>query len=70
MNPLLKTTTILNLKREGKRSARFTKVLDEGEDYVGVGDVYMAVELFHELGSPDVITVTIEPGDMLNVEDA
>lgn len=61
-----KTTTIMPLAREGASVARF-----HGEDDSGVKasirDLYMSLDTYRELGSPQVITVSIEPGDKLNV---
>lgn len=66
MTTMSKTTAILNFKKSDNIGRAVFEC--EGDP----GDVgrnhYLKVdaEIYEELGSPEVITVSIEPGDLLN----
>lgn len=54
------------------QSVLFVKPADDPtEDAVIAVEVYgLPRDLWEEMGSPDQITITVQPGDHLNVEDA
>lgn len=64
--PLTKTTTILH--RDGDTKTFRQPLEDEPERRGHVLELDPQVD--EEMGHPDLITVTIEPGDLLNPIDA
>lgn len=74
MSVLEKTTTVLDLS-VGPRpnmpsEVVFTGVRERKDDSSdSVNDLYMQRKKWEELGMPECITVTIEPGDKLNEEE-
>lgn len=61
---LLKTTTVLKLKNQGDSNVSFHQEKDEGD--VRYRHLWMRRDIWEDLGEPQEITVTIEPGDKLN----
>lgn len=61
-----KSTTVLKLKRAGTKAAHYQLEAAEGEALGVVKDLYTPISHFELLGSPEYITVTVEPGDRLN----
>lgn len=66
MGQLLKKQTVLYDDNEPSHTDRyFAAPLEEELSPVAV---HLDIEVWKEMGSPTQITVTIEPGDKLNVE--
>ncbi len=67
---LSKSTSVLRNTHlpSGKSQTFATDAFQEGEDPNHGKLVTMMNGLWEDLGSPDVITVTIQPGDHLNDE--
>lgn len=68
---LTKSISVLSCKRAGSTSAHFQATdkdaKTEADVHVGVvKDLYMPIAHYLDLGEPEVITVTVEPGDKLN----
>jgi hypothetical protein len=63
---ITKSTTVLKLAKTGASVSHFAPEPDEDSVPGVVKDLYMPNAKFEELGSPDTITVTVEPGDKLN----
>ncbi len=62
---LEKTRTVLNNTNSTPDTGpRFCYMDDEGVGRVYV--LYMDLDVWDDMGKPDTITVTIEPGDLLN----
>lgn len=66
MIPLTSTRSILHLDGPavGMEGVRFARIVDEPDE--PQRHVSIDADLWDELGKPETITVTIEPGDLLN----
>lgn len=63
-SPLIKTRTVL---RRDANWPSYKPVTEEGES-PRLTRVTLDPDVFDDMGQPDTITVTIEPGDRLNDE--
>lgn len=66
---LLKTTTVLSratVRDPANAFISFLQFPDADDGLVCAHAVSVDVEVWRDMGEPDVITVTIEPGDRLN----
>ena len=63
---LTKTQSVLDYDQEGFGQVRFVSPDDKDEFDQPRKDFWFAHETYADLGEPDTITVTIEPGDKLN----
>lgn len=66
MNRLLKKRTVLSLLQSSDTpvgNVYFTAPVEEATAPVAL---HMHEEVFEELGSPEQVTITVEPGDRLN----
>lgn len=64
---LTKTRTILTHK--GDDDDLYARFLSDTEDGDPRHVLYMERDLWHEMGTPATVTVTVEPGDLLNEGD-
>lgn len=68
MTSLTKTRTVLEFVGiDEEEGPTFTQLPDEGEEFRS-HIVSLDPEVYEDMGRPEVITVTIEPGDLLNPE--
>ncbi len=66
MSSLTKTTTVLRYHGRNADSAWFRPVTDSGDP--GRSHVlYVDRDVWGDMGEPQLLTITIEPGDRLNV---
>ena len=68
MTRLSKTASVLTLFNVGGAHASYSAEPDSVEEILPASVVHLPLEKYEELGKPDEITVTIEPGNTL--EDA
>jgi hypothetical protein len=64
---LSKVRTVLPIKVDATSGAVFAE--PEGDPTYSVEAVSLPRDIFEELGRPSFITVTVEPGDLLNNEE-
>lgn len=64
---LTKTRSILTRKGDRYEDVRFLSDAEDGERPRHV--LFMDRGLWHEMGAPATVTITVEPGDHLNSED-
>jgi hypothetical protein len=63
MATITKTKSVLHADRHSER----TFVQRDEDSGVLRRKVYLDITTYQDLGSPDTVTVTVEPGDTLNV---
>jgi hypothetical protein len=67
MGNLVATRTVMDLVAAyADSSVTFSREAEEGEDRFSRREIKFSYEDWVELGGPTKITVTIEPGDLLN----
>lgn len=66
MSMTTKTTTVLRYQGRNADSAWFTPPLEPGET-VRAHRLYLDRAVWGDMGEPHLLTVSIEPGDLLNV---
>lgn len=70
MTMVSKHATVLNFDgfQSNDREVVFIKPEDEGSDAVELEEYRMDAGLWHDMNQPEVITLTVVPGDILNPE--
>lgn len=67
MNTLTKTRSVLTFQGADEFYARYISDISDEEEGGSLRHVsYLRVDLWDEMGRPDTITLTVEPGDLLN----
>jgi hypothetical protein len=66
---LAKERTILQFRLEDRLRGQVTFRQEDIEGERSIRSFVIAGELWRELGQPQILTVSIEPGDLLNAEE-
>jgi hypothetical protein len=67
MMPLTKTRSILHATTRSDGYLTFERILDEVD--APQRSIRIDEDDWYAMGEPGVVTVTIEPGDLLNIEE-
>jgi hypothetical protein len=66
MATLAKTASVLTVISKGEKSVSFGRTMEEINDGVSGRMVWLSAEDWKELGEPEEVTVTIQPGNTLD----
>jgi hypothetical protein len=61
-----KHRTVMAYSRTGRTLVEYRQQPDVDERPLDMETVEISLDVYHEMNMPDTITVTVEPGDLLN----